>query len=122
MLLVGAIRFATMTVQNERVVADLEPQALCYCVLPLFDPAVHELLHAAAVDADDMVVMSALIQLEYRHTPFEMMARDQPGGFELSKNPINRGKPDIFVGHQQLFVNILGAHVTRGTVRENVED
>ena len=80
----STIRFAAMTVQNERVVADLEPQALGHRLLPFFDAAVHELFHAAAVDADDMVVMSALIQLEHRHTPFEMMARDQPGGLELS--------------------------------------
>ena len=71
-----------MRIEYQRVIADFVPQPLGDGLLALFDAAVHELLYAAAVDADNMVMMSALIQLEYRHTPFEMMARDQPGGLE----------------------------------------
>src|SRR5450759_5769513 len=56
-LLIRAIRFAAMAVQDERMVADFEAQLLRHRMLPLLDAAVHELLHAAAVDADDMIVM-----------------------------------------------------------------
>ena len=91
-------------------------------MLPFFDAAVHELFHPAAVDTHDMIVVCALIQLEYRHAAFEMVARNQSGGFELSQNPIHRGETNILVGYQQLFINVLCAHMTGGAVRENVED
>src|SRR5271169_686068 len=79
-LLIRAIRFAAVSVQDERVIADLEAQPLRHRLLPLLDAAVHELFHAAAVNTDDMIVMRALIELEHRHAALEMMAGNQSGG------------------------------------------
>ncbi len=104
------------------MIADLEPQALRHRVLALFDAAVHELFDAAAVNTHDVIVVRALIQLEHRHAAFEMMAGDETGGLELGEYAIHGGEADVFVGHQQLLVDVLGTHVARRPVRENVED
>ena len=46
---VRAVLPAAVTVHNEGVVADREPEALSHGVLPLFDARIHELFNAAAV-------------------------------------------------------------------------
>ena len=46
------------------MVADGEAELLRHCGLPLLDPGVHELLHPAAVEAHDVVVVRALVELE----------------------------------------------------------
>ena len=91
-------------------------------MLALFDAAIHELFHLAAVNTHDVIVMSALVQLENRHAALEMMAGHQAGRFELGQHAIHRCKSDVFVGYQKLLVDILGAHVARGAVGENVEN
>src|SRR4029077_20572482 len=47
--LTGTIGLAAMPIQDQRMIADLEPQALRHRVLALFDSTVHELLDTAAV-------------------------------------------------------------------------
>src|SRR5271155_5565965 len=87
-LLVWAIWLAAVSVQDQRMIADLEPQAFRHGVLTLFDAAVHELFNLAAVNTHDVIVMRTLIELEHRHAAFEMMARDETGGLELGQNAI----------------------------------
>src|SRR6202046_4262399 len=87
--LIGAVGLAAMPVQNQRMVADLEAQALGHGVLALFDAAVHELFHFAAVNTHDVIVMRALVELEYGHAAFKMMARDQTRGLDLGKHSIH---------------------------------
>ena len=111
-----------MSVEDERVIADLEAQALGDRVLPLLDAPVHELFHFAAVHTHDMVVMCALIELEYGHSAFKMMAGNEAGRLELGKDSVHRGEPDIFIRHQELLVDILGAHMTDAVVGQDVED
>jgi len=60
-LLTGAVGLAAMPVENQRVIADFEPQALRDRVLALFDPAVHELFDTAAVHTHDVIVVRALV-------------------------------------------------------------
>ena len=91
-------------------------------MLALFDAAVHELFHLAAVNTHDVIVMRALIELEHRHAAFKMMARDQAGGLELRQHPIDGGETDVFIGHQELFVDVFSAHMPRGPIREDVQD
>ena len=111
-----------MSVQNQRVVADLEFQPFRHGVLQFLDAAVHELLHPAAVHTHDMIVVGAVIEFENRHAAFEMMPGDQPGRLELGEHPINRSETDVLVRFQQCFINILGAHVARRPVGEYVEN
>ena len=104
------------------MVADLKPQALGDGVLALFDPAIHELFHFSAVNTHDVIVMRALVEFENRHAALEVMARDQARGFELGEHPVDGGEADVLIGDQQLFINVFRAHVTRGSIGEDVQD
>ena len=86
-----AIRLAAMPIQDQRVIADLETQALGHGLLALFDATVHELFDPAAVNTHDVIVVGALIEFEYRHAAFEMMARDEACRLELGQHAINGG-------------------------------
>src|SRR5271165_5963652 len=103
-----------MAVQNERVIADLESQSLRHRLLPLLDASVDELLHMAAVDADDVIVVRALVQLEHRHAALEMVAGNESGGLELGEDAIHRRQADVLIRYQKLLVDVLGAHVPGG--------
>src|ERR1700685_3120962 len=92
--LIGAVRLAAMPVQDQRMIADLEPQAFGHGVLALFDAAIHELFNFAAVNTHDVIVMRALVELEYGHAAFKMMARDQTRGLELGEHSIDSGEAD----------------------------
>jgi outer membrane protein assembly factor BamE len=111
-----------MPIQNQRVIADFEAQAFRYRVLAFFDTAVHELFDLAAVNTHDVIVVPTLIELEHRHAAFEMMASDETGGLELGQYAIHRGEADVFVGYQQLLVDVFRAHVARRSIGQNVED
>ena len=69
----------------------------------------------------DVVVMCPLIELEHGHAAFEMMAGDKAGRLELGEDPVHRGETDVFIRHQELLVDILGAHMTGGPVGQDVE-
>jgi len=95
------------------VVADFEAEPFGHRLLALFDPAIHELFDLAAVHTHDMVVMTALVEFEHRHAALEVVARHETGRLELSQHAVHGGEADIFVGYQELLVDVLGAHVAR---------
>lgn len=80
-------------------------------MLELFDGGVLKLLHPAALNADEMIVVIALIQFENRGATFEMMADDQAGGLELGQNPVDRGQTDFLTLVDEIAKNLLGAQV-----------
>ena len=51
--------------------------------LAFFDRFIDELLDASALQADQMVVVAALIEFEYRFVGLKMMTHQKPGLFEL---------------------------------------
>src|SRR5690606_28746598 len=71
----AAVRAAA--VQDHRVVVQLEAALTRHGLLPLLDGRVDELGHGAALDADDVVVVVAAVELEHGHAVLEVMARDQ---------------------------------------------
>ena len=95
---------------------------LATAALPLLDAGVHELFDLAAVKTDDVVVVLALVQFEYRGRAFEMMARDQARRLELGQHPVDGRKPDIFVRLQQMLVDVFRAHVARRRGAEDLEN
>ncbi len=121
-LLVRAVRLAAMPVQNQRVIANFEPQPLRHRMLTFFDAAIHELFDTAAVNTHDVIVVGALVQFEHRHAALEMMARDEAGRFELGQDTVDGGESDVLVGYQELLVDVLRAHVARRTVGQNIEN
>ena len=74
----------------------------------LFDRPIDELFDPSAVNTDDMIVMRALIELVNPKSALEMMARHQPGRFELREHAVDCRESDIEVGIEQTFVDFFG--------------
>ena len=104
------------------MVLQLELQLVRDGSLTLLDSRVHELFDFAAVKTDDVVVMLTLVQFEYGSRALEMMARHQAGGFELRQDSIYGREPDVFMGFQQMLVDVFRTHVPRRGRPENLED
>jgi hypothetical protein len=104
------------------VVSDLEAEPLGHGRLPLLDATIDELLDPTAVEADDVVVVRALVQLEDGHAVLEVMARDEAGGLELRQHPVDRREADVLARVDEALVDVLGGHVARAAALEDVED
>ena len=93
------------------MVADFEAVFLGHDILPLLDLRIEELLDLAALQADQVIVVRAFIQLEHRLARIEVMALQQAGLLELRQYPVNRGQADVHVFGDQVPVNIFRRHV-----------
>jgi hypothetical protein len=89
----------------------MEIHALGDFLLPLFDEFVVELLDLPALDANQVIVMIAAIQLEYRVAALEMMPLHQAGRFELGQHTIHGRQPDFLSLCQQKLVYFFGRQV-----------
>ena len=105
---VGTVGLAAVAVEDQGMIPDRESQPLRDGRLPLLYPGIHELFDPAAVQADDMIVMRALVELEDRHAVLEVMAGDQAGGLELREHAVDGGEPDVLVGLEQGAIDVLG--------------
>lgn len=101
---------------------NIKAALLSHLLLTLFDFVIEKLFHAAAVQADQVVVMRAFIQFEHRLAGFKMVSMEQAGLFELGKHAIYRRQADVHVFCQQDLVYVLGAQVTNRAVLENIEN
>ena len=72
-----------------------KPRSRATCVLALLDLRVVELLDAAALQADEVVVVAALVQLEHGLAGLEVVADEQPGLLELRQHAVDRGEADV---------------------------
>lgn len=104
------------------MVLDLVLHSACNRALTLFDPSVHELFDLAAIQAHDVIVMLALVQLENSGGAFEVMSTDQSRGFELGQDSIHGRKPDVLVRLQEMLVDIFSTHVPWRRSPENFEN
>jgi hypothetical protein len=59
-----------------------------------------------------MIVMTALVELEYSFPALEMVPYQQASLFKLREYAIDSGQADIFSGAEQDLVNILCGQVT----------
>ena len=69
-------------------------------MLPLFDFGIDKFLNPATLQAQNMIMMIALIQLENRLPAFEMVSFDQAGRFKLRQHPVNRRQADFLASTQ----------------------
>ena len=90
------------------MIADREAQPLGDGGLALFYAGIHELFDAAAVQSHYMIVMRALVELEYRHAILEVMAGHEARRLELREHPVNGGEPDVLVGVEQSAIDVFG--------------
>ena len=54
-----------------------------------------KLLDSPALQAHQVVVVAALVELEDRLAGFEVLPRKQPGLLELREHPVDGGEPDV---------------------------
>src|SRR6478735_9337642 len=91
-------------------------------ILALLDLGVVELLHPAALHAEQVVVVAALVELENRLAGLEVLPREQPRVLELGEDAVDRGEADVDAfGHQRL-VYILGGQMAYLARLEQLQD
>lgn len=76
-----------------------------------FDLGVEKLLDASALQANEMVVVTAFVQLEDRLAAFEMMTNEQARLRELREHAVYRSQAHVHIFREQQSV-----HVFRGQV------
>jgi len=101
---------------------DGEPALLGDVLLALFDFGIAEFFHPAALQADQVVVVLALVELEHGLAGFKIMTLQQTRLFELRQYTIDGGKADVLVLLDQLAVDILGSKVPLSGVLEQFQD
>ena len=104
------------------MLADLESAFVRDFGLALFDLGIEEFFDAPALQAHQMVVVPALVELEDRFPRLEMVADQESCLLELGQHAVNGGKPDVHTLAQQLFVDILGGQVPDLALLEKVDD
>jgi len=69
--------------------------------LALFDGLVDEFIHPAAFQADDVVMVATLVELEYGMSALEVVTLDNTGRFELGQYAVNGSQADILAFLEQ---------------------
>jgi len=90
-------------------------------VLAFFDLGVVELLDLAALQTNEMIVMTTLVEFENGAPALEMMSLQQSGLLKLREDAIHGCQPDICVVVEQQLVHIFGAHVALLGVLEKLQ-
>src|SRR5690606_1831600 len=111
-----------MAVQDQRVIGDLEAPLGRHLLLPLLDDVVVELLDAAALQADHMVMVVALGEFEHRLVAFEVMALNNTGTLELRQHTVYRRKSNVLPRLEQRLVDVLSGQMPILALRENFQD
>lgn len=101
----------TKPVHIEVVIGQFESEFFGDDALATLDLWIDELLHATALDADDVVVMLVLGNLKDGMAAFKMVPDNQTRLLELRQDPVDRGKADLFVLLDKLLVHILRAQM-----------
>src|SRR5438046_8937582 len=92
---IRALNLHALGVQIQRVLADLESAFVRDFGLALFDLGIEEFFDAPALQAHQMVVVPALVELEDRFPRLEMVADQEYCVLELRQHAVNGGKPDV---------------------------
>ena len=122
MLLMRTLRFSAVSVDVQRMIVNGEAAFGGDFFLAAFNFCVVKFFHAATLQAHQMVVVAALIELVNGFAAFEMVAYQQPGLFELGEDSIHGGKADIHVFREEHAVDILGGEMTYFALLEQVEN
>src|SRR2546430_7147744 len=91
-------------------------------VLAPLDLGVVELLDATALQAHEVVVVAAFVQLEHGLAGLEVLAREQARLLELREHAIDRGEADVDAFGDERLVDILGGEVAHLAGLEELED
>jgi len=104
------------------MIADREAALLGNLVLPALDLGIEEFLDLAALHADQVVVVAALVEFEHGFAGFEVVPFEQPGLFELGQHTIDRCQADIHAVVHQRAVDVFCGQVALIRALKEVED
>lgn len=99
-LLVRAGLLGAVRIDIKGVFVDAEATLLSRLTLAFLDFFIAELLHQPALQADNVVMMVAVIQFKHRLVGFKMVAYQQSGLFKLRQYAVNRGQPHVLASGQ----------------------
>jgi hypothetical protein len=91
-------------------------------LLALLDLGIEEFLHAAAVEAHQVVVVLALVELVDGLARFEVVARQQPCLLELREHAIDRGQANVHMLGEQDAIHVFSAQMALFAGLEDLED
>lgn len=117
-----AIVFGAVTVQRQRVIGDAETTLECDALLPALDLIIIEFFDATTIEANQMVVVRAFVQLEHGFAGFKVIPMQQASLFKLRQDAIHRGQSHIHVVRQKHFVDVFGAKMTDATVVKYIQN
>lgn len=112
----------TDTIDVQAVASHGIAQSLGDLALLLLDGGIHELIDTTTLNADDMIVMRALVQLEDGAGTLEMMPLDQASLLELGQHPIDRGQANVLTTGAQVMIDLLCAHVPPLAMLQQFQD
>jgi len=103
------------------MVVNLEAAVLRDLLLPLLDLGIEKLLDAPALHAYQVVVVAALVQLEYRFAGLEMMPDQQARLLELGEHTVDCRQPGIGAILGERLVDVLGRQVAYRAFLEQLQ-
>jgi len=114
--------FGALGVEVKCVVLDGEAAFAGDSVLPALDFCVVELLDAATINADQVIVVLAAVDLEDCLAGFEEVALQQASLLELGEHAINRRQTDVHVVGDEHAIDVFSSHVTLGAFLEKFKN
>jgi len=121
-LAVRAVGLEAVAVKRQRVLEESEAAFLCKRSLSLFNVGVVEFLDFAALQADQVIVMRALVEFEHRFASLEVMASEQPRLFELGENPVYGRQAHIHALRHEHAVDVFSGEVPHLAGLEQAQD
>jgi hypothetical protein len=105
-------------IESQGVRLQFEAMLRCNPLLSLFNGGVEKLFHAAALQADQVVVVRALVEFENRLAGLEVAPLENARLLELCQDTIDRSQAYILMFSQQLAIDVFRAHVALTTALE----
>jgi outer membrane protein assembly factor BamE len=93
-----------------------------HCGLPLFNLGVVKLFHTPTIEAHQVIVVCAFIQLINSFAALKVAAREQPGLLKLREHAIHRGQANVGALIEQHAVDIFGRHMPLLSALKNLHD
>src|SRR3954471_15247535 len=118
----GAVLLGAVGVERERVPVQLEAALARDLVLALLDLHVVKLLDPAALQAHEVVVMAALVELVHRLAGLEVLPREQARVLELGQHAVDGGQADIDTFGEECPVDVLCGKVAHLARLEELQD
>lgn len=120
--LAPAATVGTNAVDVQRMIGHLVAHPFGDSRLAVFDGLIDKFIDTATLDTHDVIVMAALVELEYGVTPLEAMPGYQARRLELGQHPVDGRQPDFLAGALQQLVQVFGAEVVLVATLQQLED